>query len=89
MPGYGARVARWTRFVLRHRRIVVAFWVAVIVAGGFASTRLPALLSNSFSVPGTASEQARRILDRQFGDRPDGSFTIVFQAADATNASPR
>ena len=80
-------MARWTRFVLRHRRVVVAFWVAVIVAGGFASTRLPALLSNSFTVPGTASEQARQILDRRFGDRPDGSFTFVFEAADVRPAA--
>ena len=75
-------MARWTRFVLRHRRLVLAFWALVVVAGGFASTRLPPLLSNSFSVPGTASEQARHILEQRFGDRPDGSFTIVFEAAD-------
>ena len=61
----------------------------MIIAGGFASTRLPALLSNSFTVPGTASEQARQILDRRFGDRPDGSFTVVFQAADVRPAAFR
>jgi RND superfamily putative drug exporter len=82
-PGYGCRVAGWTRFVLRHRRAVLAFWAAVVVAGGFASTKLPPLLSNSFTVPGTASEQARDILQQHFGDRPDGTFTIVFQVPDS------
>jgi uncharacterized membrane protein YdfJ with MMPL/SSD domain len=76
-------LARWTRFVLRHRRVVLGFWAAVVIAGGFASLKLPPLLSNSFTVPGTASEQARQILDKQFGDRPDGTFTVVFQVADS------
>jgi RND superfamily putative drug exporter len=72
-------VARWTRFVLRHRVPVLALWAAVLLAGGFASTKLSPLLSNTFRVPGTDSERVRAALERHFGDRPDGSFTAVFQ----------
>jgi RND superfamily putative drug exporter len=74
-------VAAWTRLVLRHRVAVLAVWIAALLAGGFASTKLSPLLSNTFRVPGTDSERVRIALERQFGDRPDGSFTAVFQLA--------
>src|SRR5919198_6116350 len=70
---------RWTRFVLRFRWPILACWLVVLLAGGFAFLRLSALLSNEFSVPGTDSERARTILERHFGDRSDGAFTVVFR----------
>jgi RND superfamily putative drug exporter len=69
----------WTRWVLRHRWPVVAAWLLVLLTGGYSSTKLPALLSNTFTMPGTDSERARTILERQYGDRSDGSFTVVFR----------
>ena len=74
---------RWTRFVLRHRLAVLLLWLAVLLAGGYASTRLAPLLSNTFAVPGTDSETVRNVLDRKFGDRPDGAFTAVFEVGNA------
>jgi len=72
--------ARWTQVVLRHRLPVLAAWLAVLVLGGVASSRLAPLLSNSFDVPGSDSERARQLLARDFGERPDGTFTVVFRA---------
>jgi RND superfamily putative drug exporter len=69
----------WTRFVLRHRGAVLAFWVAIFLLGGFASSKLSALLSNTFAVPGTDSEHVRQVLEDHFGDRSDGAFTVVFE----------
>ena len=68
--------------MLRHRLAVVAFWLVVFVLGGYASSRLAPLLSNTFTVPGTDSERTRTLLERHFGDRPDGSFTVVFTVPD-------
>ncbi len=76
---------RWTRFVLRFRWPILAGWLVVLLAGGFAFMRLSSLLSNEFSVPGTDSERARTILERHFGDRSDGAFTIVFRLRDAVD----
>jgi uncharacterized membrane protein YdfJ with MMPL/SSD domain len=70
---------RWTRLVLRLRWPVLAAWLVVLLVGGFAFMRLNSLLSNEFSVPGTDSERARTILERRFGDRSDGAFTVVFR----------
>jgi uncharacterized membrane protein YdfJ with MMPL/SSD domain len=72
-------VEAWTRLMVRFRWVVVLAWLVVIVAGGFASTRLSGLLSNTFTVPGTDSERARTILQDHFGDRSDGQFLVIFQ----------
>src|SRR4030095_14199143 len=69
----------WTRLVLRLRWPVLVAWLVVLLVGGFAFTRLNSLLSNEFSVPGTDSERARTILERHFGDRSEGAFTVVFR----------
>jgi putative drug exporter of the RND superfamily len=72
-------VARWTRFVLRFRWPVLGFWLIVLLAGGYASTRLSPLLQNTFTVPGTDSERARHILEQRFGDRSDGEFLVIYK----------
>src|SRR5262249_7266230 len=75
---------RWTRTVLRFRWLVLVFWACVVVAGGYASTHLSSLLSNVFTVPGTDSERVRTVLQNHFGDRSDGSFTVLFQVRDSS-----
>ncbi|MDA8321328.1 MAG: MMPL family transporter, partial [Actinomycetota bacterium] len=47
-----------TGFVLRHRRLVALFWLVALLAGGYASATISKHLSQSFSVPGTASYRA-------------------------------
>jgi RND superfamily putative drug exporter len=83
-------VAAWTRFVLRYRWPILGFWIAVILAGGFASSKLSPLLSNTFTVPGTDSERVRTTLQERFGDRSDGEFLIVYKVRDgAAGVRPR
>jgi len=71
---------RWTRFVLRHRWPVLATWLVVFLVAGFASSRLADLLTNRFTLPGTDSERAERILQDHFGQRSTGSFTVVVKS---------
>jgi RND superfamily putative drug exporter len=71
---------RWTRGVLRHRALVLGCWLAVVVVGIAAAARLPALLSTSFAVPGTESAQANALLASGFGERPEGTFVVVWDA---------
>jgi uncharacterized membrane protein YdfJ with MMPL/SSD domain len=77
-------MARWTRLVLRFRWPVLAFWLVVLLAGGFATSKLTPLLSNTFTVPGTDSERARTILQDHFGDRSDGEFLIIYKVRNGT-----
>ena len=71
-------LARTTRYALRFRWSVLAVWLVLLIAGGVASTRLSPLLSNTFGVPGTDSARAATILQRNFGDRGDGEYLLVF-----------
>ncbi len=80
---------RLTRLMIRHRWAVLAVWLVVLLGGGYASTKLSGLLANTFTVPGTDSERVRTVLSRDFGDRSDGSFTVVFQLEDRTAGDPR
>jgi uncharacterized membrane protein YdfJ with MMPL/SSD domain len=80
---------RWTRWMLRYRWVVVAAWLVILVGGGWSSSRLSALLSNTFTMPGTDSERARTILKEHYGDRSDGAFTIVFRVPDSADSRRR
>jgi RND superfamily putative drug exporter len=80
---------RTTRAVLRFRFVVLALWVALAVFGVVASTKLPAVLSNSFAVPGTDSDRAQEVLLRGFGERTDGAFTVVFTVRHPSDKAQR
>jgi RND superfamily putative drug exporter len=72
-------LAAWTRLVLRFRWLVLAGWLVVLAGGAVALTSLPGHLANSYSVPATDSARAASLLAREFGERPDGTFTVVFR----------
>ena len=80
---------RWTRRVLRRRFLVLAAWLAVAIAGIVAAAHLGPLLSNSLAVPGSESDRARLRLEAHYGERPDGTFTVVVPDAGRPAASPR
>ena len=80
---------RWTRTVLRHRALVVASWLVVVVIGAVAAARLPALLSTSFTVPGTESQRASTLLAKGFGEKPEGTFVVVFDVPRSTKRLDR
>jgi RND superfamily putative drug exporter len=73
--------------VLRFRAAVLVCWSAVLVVGAIAAVELPSHLSNVFTVPGTESDAARHILQHDFGERPDGVFTVVFRAGPSQRAA--
>src|SRR5436190_24389884 len=78
-------IVRRSRRVQRQRCRILAFWLAVLLGGGYGFSKLSALQSNVFSVPGSDSERVRAILESRFGDRPDGDFTVVFRTRSAAD----
>lgn len=77
---------RWIRGVIRWRVIVIAGWVAILLLGAFSALKLPALLTTSLSVPGTSSAQANLILQRDFAENVEGSYTVVLPETRPTKA---
>jgi RND superfamily putative drug exporter len=76
-------MAAWTRFVVAHRRSVLASWLVLFVLGGYATSNLSKLLTNRFSVPGSDAEKGLDILRSRFHERGDGAFTLVMQSTGA------
>jgi uncharacterized membrane protein YdfJ with MMPL/SSD domain len=75
--------------MIRYRWAIVALWLVILVAGGWSSSKLSALLSNTFTMPGTDSERARTILREHYGDRSDGAFTVVFRVPSSADPQLR
>jgi RND superfamily putative drug exporter len=75
--------------MIHYRWAVLAAWLLMLVGGGWSATKLSALLSNSFTMPGTDSERARTILKEHYDDRSDGAFTIVFSVPDSRDPRQR
>jgi RND superfamily putative drug exporter len=70
---------RLTRAMIHHRWAVVCVWAVVVVVSVMAMSGLSDLLTNRFSLPGTDTERAEKILEQHFGQRTTGSFSLVVQ----------
>ncbi len=67
--------------VIRHRKAILAGWVALFVIGSAAAAGLGDLLTNRFSVPGSEAEKGLDLLEEHFGARGD-AFTLVVRPRD-------
>jgi RND superfamily putative drug exporter len=56
-----------TRWALNHKRIVVAFWLCLTVAGAFAATSVGGKLTKGLPIPGQPAYEANLKMLRAFG----------------------
>lgn len=68
---------RWAEFVLTHRKLVVAFWLAVLVAGGVAAGRVSERLTIEFSLPGQPGAETAEKIMKKFGNGGNTSPYLV------------
>ena len=61
-----------SRLVLRHKLLVAGFWLAVLVAGVFASAHLGGRLSQQVTIPGAAGYEANVQILRMYGNGGPG-----------------
>lgn len=67
----------FTSLVLRHRRLAAVIWLVLLLAGGAASARLNARLSQSFDIPGTPSGAAAAAIVRQYHTGGNGAPLVA------------
>jgi RND superfamily putative drug exporter len=70
-------VDRSTRFVLRHRRWVFAFWALMLLAGGAAAGQLSGRLSFDFSLPGQQGYETEKQIIESTGTWASPSYIPV------------
>src|SRR4051794_9330082 len=63
--------------MIRYRWAVVSIWALIVVVSVVAMSGLSALLTNRFTLPGTDTERAEKVLEQNFGQRTTGSFSLV------------
>jgi lipoprotein-releasing system permease protein len=66
-----------TSWSLRHRRLVVAAWVAVLVVVNLAAMSFGGESKQDFLAPGTESKAAVELLEQRFPDQAGDTITIV------------
>jgi RND superfamily putative drug exporter len=73
------RLGRWS---FRHRRIVLSFWIGLLLLMGVASSTLSGKTSDTFTLPGIESIEAFDLIKERTPDAaPDGATArVVFQA---------
>ena len=59
-------LARWARWVRTHRRLVIVGWLAAVLVAMAAAHSAGTRYANNLSLPGTDSQQATNLLQRQF-----------------------
>jgi RND superfamily putative drug exporter len=78
-------IARWC---FRHRFVVIAAWVLVLVSLGTLSQAVKSNYDNSFSLPGTGSTTAQELLAKTIPAQAGDADTIVWQVSHRTVRDP-
>src|SRR5256884_7618040 len=78
-------IARWC---YRHRFVVIAAWVVLLIGLGALSQAVKSDYNNSFSLPGTGSTAAQQLLARAVPAQAGDSDTIVWQVDHGTVRDP-
>ena len=77
-----------TRWCIAHRRYVVIGWIAIAIVTSVIAHGVGRNYSTNFSLPGTESQRAQNLLNREFKTQSGDLDTIVFHTSQGTVDSP-
>jgi RND superfamily putative drug exporter len=78
---------RLGRTCAQHRHLVLGAWLVALVGLAFAASSLGTRTSDDLSLPGTGSQSAGEILEREFPAQQDVSSPVVFAVEEGSIAS--
>src|SRR5262245_8505951 len=78
-------IAGWC---FRHRLVVIATWVVVLIGLTILAQAIKSDYNNSFSLPGTGSTTAQQLLAKAVPAQAGDSDTIVWQVSNGTVRDP-
>ncbi len=78
----------FTRWILRHKRLVALFWVIVTVVGVLTVGRATGALSRQFAAPGREPYDANQAILRTYGVGPEPIVLVVALPPGVTVDSP-
>ncbi len=70
-------LARLARFVLHHRKKIVAFWLALLVAGVAGAGRVSDRLTFDFALPGESGYETAQQIERVYGNGGNAPPSIL------------
>jgi RND superfamily putative drug exporter len=76
-----------TSWVLRHRRLVIAFWIVMTLVGGAVSGAATKAMDQKFSVPGKEGWEANKEIEQRFHGTGGNSAPLVPVAEFKGNAA--
>jgi putative drug exporter of the RND superfamily len=81
-------IARLARFCIDHRRAVVVGWVLVVIAVTAIASTVGTRYASNFSLPGTESQRATDLLQRDFPAQAGDTDQIVIAARQGSVTAP-
>jgi RND superfamily putative drug exporter len=78
--GWIARLARW---VLAHRRIVIAIWIVAFLVGGMGASNVSKRLSFNFALPGQPGYETAKQIAHKYGNGGESPSSVVVVTAPA------
>jgi putative drug exporter of the RND superfamily len=70
-------VAAFSRWVLRHGRLVVSLWLVLAIAGAVGSSQASKVLTQQYSVPGHEGYEANQTIASHYGNGGNGAPLLV------------
>jgi len=75
------------RGAARHHWVVLVSWLILAIAAASAASAFGGPERDTFSVPGTGSQQALELLEQRFPEAAAGNVTVVFSTSDGSKVT--
>ena len=77
---------KWSQAAVKARSLVLAIWVTLTAFGIFGASQLDQFLTTSLEVPGSSSAIANQLLNENFKENTEGTFTVMYKYKQASTA---